>query len=57
MAPKITQPDFLDPTVWDNCDLATANESMSLLIMSFVSDGMATSSASNHTPLTAEEHV
>jgi hypothetical protein len=46
------QPDFLELTVCDNCDLATANETMSLLITSFVSDGTASSNASNHTLLT-----
>ena len=53
IAPKMRQPDFLELTVCDNCDLATANETMSLLITSFVSDGTASSNASNHTLLTA----
>lgn len=54
-APKIKHPDFLELTVCDNCDLATANESMSLLITSFVSDGMTSSNVSNQTLLTAAD--
>ena len=48
-------PDFLELTVCDNCDLATANESMSLLITSFVSDGITSSNVSNQTLLTAAD--
>ena len=55
MAPKMRHPDFLECTVCESCDLATANERMSLLIMSFVSEGTASSKASSQTLLTAIE--
>lgn len=51
------QPDFLELTVCDSCDLATANESTFLLIMSLESEGMDSSRASSHTELTSEGKI